>query len=529
MPTPTPTPYADPAAASQALKSAFGGGAPLTAAEGQAIRNVSKLVPIAKTTPQAPSEPAVMSSDNITSNVIPANNDRLTKLATKGTTVGPDGVVQYANGSAVPAPPDAMPDSTGYVGANGQKYATAPQTTANDGSDEEKQIYGLIDSMKASLDSSTLGIVNSIHGQFDQLRQDQMAANQTNEKNRAQSLLVGGASRYAPLSAASTMLAQTSYGLRKIADLDAQENTAIAQAQKAQQDGDMQLMHDTLSIVEKKREEKVTEANKLNDQLQAANQKSADARLLASRDEAIAGLVSQGVNKPADIIKAMNGSGWTLNANDVSGVLKSLQPTGAAGDLYKFTNVDVGKLLGAGINAGTIQSLSDYYNGRSDGSDLGHLTSAQESIIHTVLSGKGPAATGAAKPFKFTPTQTSQLLSGNFTQNDIVNMESDVAQHGIEEVVKGMSADQAKLIKRVLGTSDAVGGKLGQEDGTTLDRAKLSEIYGIPDNSDTTGGFLGMGGDTNASQLDALESLVNKYKDYYTDKEILDMIQKQSQ
>lgn len=336
----------------------------------------------------APSEPAVLSSSNISDTVIPQNRAKLEQLSTKGTTVGADGVHLYADGSVVPAPPDAELTDGVYT-SGGKNYAAPAQDTGtNDDDPESRQINALLESMRSSLDASTKGQVDAIHTQFQQLRADQMDANTRNEKSRAQSLLLGGSSRYAPLSAASTMLAQTSYGLRQIQGLDAAENTAIANAKKAEQDGDMQLMQTQLQLVEKKREEKQAAAAKIADQLQAANQASAQQRLNVARDEAVANLIAGGVTKASDIMKAMNDAGWELTAKDINGVISDVQPKGSDSDLYKFSNDDVGKLLGAGINAGTIQALSDYYNGRSDGSDLGNLSTGQQAVVQRVLNGK---------------------------------------------------------------------------------------------------------------------------------------------
>lgn len=477
----------------------------------------------------APSEPAVLSSSNISDTVIPQNRAKLEQLSTKGTTVGADGVHLYADGSVVPAPPDAELTDGVYT-SGGKNYAAPAQDTGtNDDDPESRQINALLESMRSSLDASTKGQVDAIHTQFQQLRADQMDANTRNEKSRAQSLLLGGSSRYAPLSAASTMLAQTSYGLRQIQDLDAAENTAIANAKKAEQDGDMQLMQTQLQLVEKKREEKQAAAAKIADQLQAANQASAQQRLNVARDEAVANLIAGGVTKASDIMKAMNDAGWELTAKDINGVISDVQPKGSDSDLYKFSNDDVGKLLGAGINAGTIQALSDYYNGRSDGSDLGNLSTGQQAVVQRVLTGKGVGSDTTA--FKFTPTQTSQLLSGNFTQKDIVAMQSDIAEHGIDTVVAGMPADQQKLVKRVLGTSDSVGGDISTGDDQFITSDYFEKLFG-DDNLKTAAsdaGYRHVLTDWDTEKKNYLDSLMNTVEQYrqagYTDKEILKMMQ----
>lgn len=277
-------------------------------------------------------EPAVISSTQIDDHIA----DTKTKLATfsnKGTTVGADGNAYYADKSMVPAPQDATyNDTTGQYEYEGSKYGVK-DFYQDDPDGDWAAVQGLFAPLKANLDANTLAQVSGIHSQFDALRAEQAQYNKQAEQVRAQALLLGGASRYAPLAASSTMTAQVSYGLKKIQDLDNQENEAIAKANQAQQDGDMKLMSDAFTMAEGVRKEKQTEATKIADQLRTANQKLREQNLQSSRDSAIADLVSQGISDPAQVLNYLNyhedgTKVGDFTADEVSKVLKALTVDG---------------------------------------------------------------------------------------------------------------------------------------------------------------------------------------------------------
>lgn len=271
------------------------------------------------------SEPAVLSSNSI--NELNANNvTKMGTLSQKGTTVGIDGKMYYSDGSLVPAPLGAEYNGSGWS-AGGQTYAAPPQYLDNaDNNPDIANANRIISSMKGSLDANTFQQIQSIEQQYDSLRSQQAEYNHQAEQSRAVSLQVGGTSRYAPLDAAGTTLAQATYGLKKIQEIDASENAALASAAAAHQQGDMNLMDKALTEVERLRQEKQQAAQTVATQLQAANQKMQDQVTQATRDNAIANLVQQGVSAPADILSLLNEHGGNYTAGEVDKVLKILTP-----------------------------------------------------------------------------------------------------------------------------------------------------------------------------------------------------------
>lgn len=473
-------------------------------------------------------EPTIISSSTITDKVIPELQKKATAYSQKGTYVGQDGATRFSDGSAVPAPVTAEYDPTTKMWKDGAgTYVGAPQLVNNEDEDPAVgQINELLAGLKMSLDSSTFSQINAVHQQFDMLRQQQQEANARADKARTTLNIKSGASRYAPLDAAGTALAQTTYGLRQIQKLDADENSAIAQVRAAQQSGNFELMSKAMTIVESTRKAKQEAAQKVADQLSKANEKMMEARAKASRDEAITDLVGQGITDPAKILSALNENGTSegsFTLDEIKKALSNLQTTKEEKDAYKFANDDVGKLLGAGLSMPVVQAVQDYYNGKADASVLEGLTTAQKAAIQTALVGKVPTVkseTAGEDAFKFTTSQKSQLLSGNFTTADINNMQTDLAAHGIDSVVQGLPEAQQSLVKRVLANSDTVA-NVGS--GIKLTRASVSKLFGIPDDDKGQDIF---GGSSNKQKLDEIADFIGRYREVgYEDDQILKILQ----
>lgn len=397
--------------------SAFGGPNSAQAAAGNSQIGAKPIVPTYQTpTPAnipgtpgynpgyaAPTEPTVVSSDNITNNVIPALNAQATAVAQKGTYVGGDGKTYYSDGSLVPAPLSADYDETTgtYSDASGT-YGAPPQFVDNPTNDPDiAQTNTLLASLKNSLDSSTLSQVNAIEQQYKLLTASQQQANAGQDSAEAALNARTGTTRYAPLNAMSTAIATTNSGLAKIQKLDADEDAAIAQVKSAQQSGDYQLMTQALDTVNSIRTAKQTAATTLQDSLSKTNDAAQAQALQVGQDNAVGSVLAQGTTDPATILKAVNDAGYNMTAAQVAASIKNLTPTAAAGSTYKFSNTDVGKLLGVGLNPTQIQNVQDYYNGTGTADALSGLTSAQQAAVQTALVGKtATASSDGGKSYK---------------------------------------------------------------------------------------------------------------------------------
>ncbi len=293
---------------------------------------------------QPAQEPAVVSSSTIPDKVIPQNTNTYNNLSDKGTYVDSGGTMRHSDGSLVPAPIDAQNDNGVWKDATGQTYGAPPQYVTGDDPESQK-INELIGSMKQSLDAGTKKQIDVIEQNHALLTSAQQGANDRATQGMTSALLNTGG-KFAPADTSGRTLAETSLGLQKIAALDAQENSQLAAANKAQADGNQQLFDKALADVQATRTAKQAAAQKVIDKQTAAIDASQKQQEQASRDTAIADLVNQGISDPSKILDLLNVDNngklqGDFTADEVSKTLKSIaNSTGAAG--IKGLTGDVG-------------------------------------------------------------------------------------------------------------------------------------------------------------------------------------------
>lgn len=197
-------------------------------------------------------------------------------------------------------------------------------------SQEEKQISDLLSSMKASTDANTASTISSIQSKFDQLRQQQKQINAGQEAQVQNALLTGGvtgkgsASQYTPISSVGIVTSQMNYGVQQLAKLDAEEQDLINKAKTAGADQNFKIMEKSLALVDEKRKEKQKIADELNKKLIDQQVKAREAMIQATRDNALADLLSQGVTDPKDLIDILSGNGGDFTLKEINEGMKNI-------------------------------------------------------------------------------------------------------------------------------------------------------------------------------------------------------------
>lgn len=373
--------------------------------------------------PQPAREPTVLSSGNITDNIIPQNHEALASLSNKGSSVGNDGNTYYADGSVHPPTdtttsadkPLALPSG---ATDNGDGTYTSKGVTFNQETDPaDRAINSNISTLKSNLDSGTKSQVDSIEQQYAGLRQMQAYINSQAQGARTAATITGGAERYSPGTATSIVGSQMTYGLQLISKLDADENAAIARAKSAQQTGNMQLMNSAIKEAQTIRANKTKAATQLNTALSKAHDALLKKSQQATMDSSISDIFTSGVTDPNDVLKALQDRGVTATADDVAKGIKNLTPKAGPKDAFKFTNAQSSKLLAAGLDASQLQALHDYYNGNGDSSALDNLTDTQKQNVHDVLNGPIKAAASSK-------TKTFTSGSHSYTSGDLSTVQT---------------------------------------------------------------------------------------------------------
>ncbi len=258
---------------------------------------------------------------------IPKLNNSLDNLTNKGITTGEDGTTTYADGSIYEKPSD---------------------TTSSDTQDEDKEIESMLTKMKESLDASTKTLIDNIQAKYAIRKSEQKEINRRQEKGVSNALLMGGvtgqgsSAQYAPISSSGIVQAQESFGIKQLADLDAEENDLIAAAKAAQQSGDFKMMEFRLNQAEKKRQEKITTAIKLNEEIAKQNKEIRDRNMQVQRENAILDLYKSGNTDPASITQALKKQGVNATIKEVADVVALASGIGGSGIVgeYNFYKAD---------------------------------------------------------------------------------------------------------------------------------------------------------------------------------------------
>src|SRR3990167_6875895 len=192
---------------------------------------------------------------------------------------------------------------------NRRKLERQSQEAPPETPDEKKQ-SDLMASMKENLDAQTKSQISAIEQQFAVRKQQQAEINRRLGEARSQSLLMGGSSRYAQLSAEGVQSAQSTAGLLAIAQLDAEEKDLIAKAQNAQQQGDFKIMEKELDLAETKRKEKQTAASELAKKTAEKNNKLKENlnKIVEQTEKDITDILKDAGknNAPAEVIDAIS-------------------------------------------------------------------------------------------------------------------------------------------------------------------------------------------------------------------------------
>lgn len=286
----------------------------------------------------APSSSTVVSNANVLENTIPGLNAQANSLTTADpTTLTPSGT---GNASA---------PNTDYGSLYGTAYNSLPDETQDPVYQQE---MSLINSLQQNGDDTTSAYVNSIQQNYANLltQQNQQNAATTSQVNNA--LLLGGSSRYAPVSSAGILDAKTRSDLQNVSDLQDQENQKIAEVKQAQNAQDYQLLQQKLGELDKIRSDKQTQAKTIADNMYQQNQTAAATQAQTQTDNAIADLVTSGVTDTGSIIDALQQQGIPATADQVSKTLQTIATTAGSGSIDKLTGDVKNFYLLKGIQGG---------------------------------------------------------------------------------------------------------------------------------------------------------------------------------
>ncbi len=200
-------------------------------------------------------------------------------------------------------------------------------------SPEEQAINTAFDAQKGLIDASTQNVIRSISDLYNERKQAQQQQN-TNATESFRNLgLRTGMSRYTGGAFKGFLSSVENAGLQRLTAIASEESGKIAEAERARTNNEYTLFAKKRDEIATLRKEKADTIEKLRVEAVKENQKIKDNNIRSSRDSAIAGILSQGITDPTEILGYLNFDDKGKRTGDftvkeVADTLKGLSPDG---------------------------------------------------------------------------------------------------------------------------------------------------------------------------------------------------------
>ncbi len=327
------------------------------------------------------------------------------------------------------------PTSGYYIPKNNQKNDI---NAAYDAATTE--VNNTFDSFAATLDAPTLNLVNALKGTYNQRIEAEKKANAQAISGAKTVNMRNGLARYAPQDAQNVLTPIEQQGLDRLKSIGTEEAQKIAEAQQNLVDKKYDLFlkkRSELNDLRKERTDQLTKLQDINDKKVETLKKQ---EIQATRDSAVAGLVSQGVTDPSEIM----------------GILD--EQAKASGTTSDFTAEEIGKTLKVLTPDNTLAGLSTDYRTYKYLTDLGDpsVKGLNYFEYQTAVANATRKPTGQDN-INISNEKKTNLLGAGFSQNDIANIEKDVQTYGLDKVLEGITdKSQKKALQDAYGIKEKV-------------------------------------------------------------------------
>ncbi len=379
----------------------------------------------------------------------------------------------------------------------------------------------MIDDMILSNKSETQAYIGQLKAEYSATRKSIERTNRLNEGVYAQSGIRSGAARYAPEHQADVIADVQMEGIRRLQDLDTKYNAAVSAANaalkaknyvlaKQKADEAVKIQQDFLD----ESRDRASEARKLNDETRKQTRQ-------ATRDSAVAGLISQGITDKKEMLDYLNYS----------------QDGTQIGDFTAKEIDDTVKALTGDATEGKYDKLSgdtrDFYllKGIPNGLPANILALPEDQQLFAYIRAKGEAGrkgeTGdKPKTYTFSNEARGKLIGTGLSNDAVDYIEKGINEFGAEEVLASqtdLSEDQKDVLRNLITGKERtfINNEFitGAYDDTILRQAANAAGYS------SGGGFFaddqGVGDDALNEFLADLMGTVDTYREMgLTDKEI---------
>lgn len=408
----------------------------------------------------------------------------------------------------------------GMPGTPAKSQSQQDLDAANAAIDKTQAAY---DAMKSTDDPQTAALITGITGKYDALKAAMADVNARQDASYGTlGYRIGGQYGAGGNSIKDLVSASSTAGLARIQSLQAQEDSEIANARIAEQNQHWTEFSATMNRLETVRAEKQTALNAENKALSDQLQKTQDAARLSSIQNAISGLLTQGVTDPKQILNYINNdqkgnaTGANLTAKELGDTLDVLNsdPTlKAATDIAKTA-------AGNGAPADVLQKIASAKSLGEAYAAAGDYTQSGSGIVGEYQYYARQAKAAGQVPVDFS---TYQNIDANRKAKASGNGNGDTVQSLAQMLVDGLLSP-AELSKRATGNAPyndilVAAGKLTGSNGKPFNIAQADRDYKFanrPQTQDTLnylGSLVGSvdpaNGTTSGGNMDDLVTLSN--------------------
>jgi len=233
---------------------------------------------------------------------------------------------------------------------------------------EEKRRKSLYDKQKRLNDATYNATLDDIANTYSGLRQQMEASNKSYLGQMNQAGYASDAFRYTPQITAGSIYNAEQYTLSRLEDLAQRENAEVAKARLARDKNDYDALAKHMDELDKIEEERVSVITEQYDEFKKIQDAIVEQEEKSTRDNAIAGLVAEGITNPAQILDFLNyddegnrvGDFTLKEVSETLGFLK-MPELGVAG-AFSFDEKTTAALLGANLTMTELSAIQQDLN-----------------------------------------------------------------------------------------------------------------------------------------------------------------------
>ncbi len=217
-----------------------------------------------------------------------------------------------------------------------------PNTAGDKPVDDTQSLQNDIDStfskQEGLIDASSAALMNSIKQSYQKLTAKAKETNQSNNRGVQSYGARSGVARYTPGQFSKIEAAELKGEISKLDKLATEQNAKLAKAEQALSDKKYTLFAQQRNEITKLRNERMKSLEKIQTAIHKKQDEADKAQIKASREGAIAGVISQGITDPTQILGLINYDEkgnliGDFSIKEITDTLKGLSPNGTLKDL----------------------------------------------------------------------------------------------------------------------------------------------------------------------------------------------------